>query len=1344
MKPSRLLSIILALGLGLTLTIAVFELVGLAAPGNPVPDPPPNSHTAPLTTVVSITYDEPISPATVTSHTFAVHAMQSGLVTATHSVSGGTIVVTPTQPFHQGELVYAIATTHTLSITGAGPLSSTQWQFRAGQLINRDFGRFKDINADLSGDEVYFGSVAWGDYDNDGDLDILLTGESEATISISRVYRNDGGSFTDAGIWLTGVRYSSSAWGDYDNDGDLDILLTGQDNGETPTSLIYRNDAGDFTDIGAGLPGGYAGSVAWGDYANDGDLDILLTGQDNGETPISLIYRNDGGVFTDIGAGLPGVYVGSVAWGDYDNDGDLDILLTGRNDGETPISLIYRNDAGVFTDVGAGLPGVYGNSAAWGDYDDDGDLDILLTGQDVGGTPISLIYRNDAGVFTYIDIWLTGVRWGSSVWGDYDNDGDLDILLTGCDNIWGSLSLVYRNDGGGFTDIEAGLPGVCDSSVAWGDYDNDGDLDILLSGENGGDPITRIYRNEDHVSDPVLVKTLTPEIAAAGDNITYTLTFFNDGSLTATHVIITDTIPVSVAVSSIVSSGVAITGTGAGPEYAWKVADLPADAGGVITIAGVLSAALPRGVFTNTAIITASSEADPANNRSSAPLDVYAWRILGTHPSPNASGAPLNDAIAATFGGDLDPSTATNATFAVHGMLSGLVTGVLDYDAPERTLTLTSSRPFHTGEVLRVSATTNLLRTDGESLLPYQWHFRAGPVFSRCFEGFTDAGVGLPAVASSTGDWGDYDNDGDLDLLLIGRDAYGPIVATVYRNDGGSFTDIHAGLPLVRPISGAWGDYDNDGDLDILLTGGNISRVYRNDAGHFVDIHAGLAEVDYGWVAWGDYDNDGDLDILLTGYYDGSDSISEVYRNDAGSFTDILAQLPGTSNTPVAWGDYDNDGDLDVLLTVFVDLDRLSLIYRNDAGKFIPVDAGPSDVSADLVDWGDYDNDGDLDILLTGSASGAPVSRIYRNHAGHFTDIGAGLPHISQGWVAWGDYDNDGDLDVLLTGRPSTNSAVSRVYRNDDGNFVDIDAGLVGVSGGEVAWGDYDNDGDLDILLTGYDASWHRETRIYRNEDCPPPDLSILKSVTPQVAAPGQIITYTLAFSYPPGSGVVTASNVVISDSIPVSVTDTSVISSGVVITQTSLGYVWQVQNLTPGQGGIITITGVVSPGLVTDTLVANTATITSSTPDADLANNSDVATLTVTVPHLPRLSISKSGPATALAGDPITYTLTITNSGTAPAANPVITDVIPAHAYYVTGGTRVGGVISWGVDSLEAFNGTTQVSFRVTATRVITNSEYRVSADGGYSATGSIPISTVIQPVESGASLYLPLILRE
>jgi hypothetical protein len=305
-------------------------------------------------------------------------------------------------------------------------------------LVSYIFAGFTEIAAGLTG--VGFSSVAWGDYDSDGDLDILLTGYTEGTY-ISKVYRNDAGIFTDIAAGLTGVASGSAAWGDYDNDGDLDILLTGY--GNTYISKVYRNDAGSFTDIAAGLIGVANSSVAWGDYDNDGDLDILLTGYRI--TYISKIYRNDAGSFTDIAAGYTGVMYSSVAWGDYDNDGDLDILLTGQSATSTFISKVYHNSAGIFTDIVAALTGVFNSSVAWGDYDNDGDLDILLTGY-TGSTVISKVYRNDASSFTDIAAGLTGVANGSVAWGDYDNDGDLDILLTGYGYGDANISKVYRND----------------------------------------------------------------------------------------------------------------------------------------------------------------------------------------------------------------------------------------------------------------------------------------------------------------------------------------------------------------------------------------------------------------------------------------------------------------------------------------------------------------------------------------------------------------------------------------------------------------------------------------------------------------------------------------------------------------------------------------------------------------------------------------------------------------------------------------------------------------------------------------------------------------------------------
>jgi hypothetical protein len=191
--------------------------------------PPRNAVTATLNTTITLTYDEPISATTVTSRTFAVHGMQSGLVTGTHGVvEGDTLIVTPTRLFHQGELVYVIATTRTLDITGTAPLSATQWQFNAGVVRERCISGFSEAYAgSLTG--VYGGSVAWGDYDDDGDLDILLTGNTGIRpYRFSRVYQNTGSGFSEVYTdTLPGVWNSSVAWGDYDNDGDLDILLTG-------------------------------------------------------------------------------------------------------------------------------------------------------------------------------------------------------------------------------------------------------------------------------------------------------------------------------------------------------------------------------------------------------------------------------------------------------------------------------------------------------------------------------------------------------------------------------------------------------------------------------------------------------------------------------------------------------------------------------------------------------------------------------------------------------------------------------------------------------------------------------------------------------------------------------------------------------------------------------------------------------------------------------------------------------------------------------------------------------------------------------------------------------------
>ncbi len=347
--------------------------------------------------------------------------------------------------------------------------------------------------------DVKDGFASWGDYDGDGDLDVLLSGISgpPSREVISRVYRNDGGAFVDIGAGLSEVYLSAGSWGDYDNDGDLDILLTG--NSHSPdwqsTSKVYRNDDGVFVDIGAALQGIYKGSCAWGDYDNDGDLDILLAGW-TGSDRVTSLYRNDAGVFVEVATTLPSVESGSVDWEDYDGDGDLDILLTGMGDAG-PVSRLYRNNDGIFTDTQTTLSQVSRSDAAWGDFDADGDPDLLLTGW-TESQRIATIYENIDGELIALaggeifSIDLLPVEFSSVGWGDYDNDGDLDILLAGTTESL-SVSYVYRNDESGFQLVDQGLVGVDSGSAAWGDFDGDGDLDILLTGNNSGEGVSAIY-----------------------------------------------------------------------------------------------------------------------------------------------------------------------------------------------------------------------------------------------------------------------------------------------------------------------------------------------------------------------------------------------------------------------------------------------------------------------------------------------------------------------------------------------------------------------------------------------------------------------------------------------------------------------------------------------------------------------------------------------------------------------------------------------------------------------------------------------------------------------------------
>src|SRR5262245_8494035 len=149
----------------------------------------------------------------------------------------------------------------------------------------------------------------------------------------------------------------------------------------------------------------------------------------------------------------------------------------------------------------------------------------------------------------------------------------------------------------------------------------------------------------------------------------------------------------------------------------------------------------------------------------------------------------------------------------------------------------------------------------------------------------------------------------------------------------------------------------------------------------------------------------------------------------------------------------------------------LALLFTSSlpAAAVTFVDSGASLLGAGgsivhpVVAWGDYDGDNDLDLVVAGSTDGTTTgsrTRLYRNNAGAFSVQPTALPNLVNAALAWGDYDRDGDLDLALEGLDSTATRMTRIYRNDGGGtFVDIAAGLTAVANGGLAWGDFDNDG---------------------------------------------------------------------------------------------------------------------------------------------------------------------------------------------------------------------------------------------------------------------------------------------
>ena len=616
-------------------------------------------------------------------------------------------------------------------------------------------------------------SVAWGDYDTDGDLDLAVGNYSP--LAHNRLYCNGDAGLTLCWSSVETDTTTSVAWGDYNTDGDLD-LAAGNDG---QPNRLYRNDQGTLTVSGVwtSTETDATTSVAWGDFDGLGGPDLAVGNIGlqldrvycSGAQGLTLCWSSDP-FFAD-----QDTY--SVAWGDIDGDGDLDLVTGGG-----AYNLVYCNEGRQLIVCGGTFTGEQARSVAWGDYDSDGDLDLIAgNGQFPLGQRLQL-YRNDGrllGELTLTSVWSSTIAldtW-SVAWGDADGDGDLDLAVGNRDN---QPNQLYRNNRGTLAASAARVLSETQQnrSLAWGDVDGDNDLDLAVGSNIQPN---RLYRNEGGV--------LTPAWTAAATDTTFSV--------------------------------------------AWGDVDGDGD------------------------------------------LDL----AVGNNFQPNRLYRNNNGTLTAT-----SVWTSTEA-----------------------------------------DATTSLA-------------------------------------------WGDVDNDGDLDLAVVNFRQPNRL----YRNDNGTLTasGVWTSTESDWTTSVAWGDVDGDGDLDLAVgNNGQSNRLYRNDDG-MLTATAVWASAEIGAtssLAWSDVDNDGDLDLAVGNT---NAQANRLYRNEGRTLTTsaVWSSNEIESTTSVAWGDADGDGDLDLVVGNLLLPNRL---YRNDGGT-LSADAVWSSLEQDLslsLAWGDVDNDGDLDLAVGNGAN---------------------------------------------------------------------------------------------------------------------------------------------------------------------------------------------------------------------------------------------------------------------------------------------------------------------------------------------------------------------------------------
>jgi hypothetical protein len=694
----------------------------------------------------------------------------------------------------------------------------------------------------------------------------------------------------------------------------------------------------------------------FGDIDNDGDDDLVLTGQVNAQTDKTAIYKNDGnGSFKQWGEELQAVKRGLTRFGDIDNDGDLDLLVSGRGvgaNGAEYFAGLYKNDGqGNFTLYNdSTINGAWDADAKFADIDGDNDLDIFILG---AGKYIGQVnmYIND-GLGNYSIKSMPSITWATEVeifFHDLDNDNDLDLSIVSDHQYYG-----YINDGSGNFEVTTRIKDqVSYSGIGFGDVDNDGDIDAIEIGKtstwekrffheqlgvNSGNFYARDISGNFFLSEECVVQL---EDINGDDNLDVILSgkkgfdyltelYLCNGDMTYTRI---DTASIYAC-----------------EDCKLKVNDVDGDNDLDIVVIGkgrtelyindgtanfrVVEQSIFTGFWGETEFVDLDNDND---------LDIIS---IG---SAEKDGVRSNIYINEGNGSFLAKENSGLVQYGEdhNSMELGDIDGDGDLD-----VVFTGTKYLNGSST--VETTVYLNNGDATFNDPLSLQY-------------------MPAVTEATLSFGDIDSDGDLDLFMSGEYGSTP-TSYLFLNDGaGKFTEVSGhGIMDVAQSASQFLDVDGDNDQDLIVAGQDSNskrwtKLYLNDgSGSFSESASNFIGQYWAYINVLDVDLDNDLDLLISGQLSNPDS-TVLYINDGlGNYTEKLhSGIPSIVASQFDTLDINKDGLVDLLL---VGNERAELYINKGNATFLLY---PSDLFIPFANSatgavGDTDGDGDVEVLITG------------------------------------------------------------------------------------------------------------------------------------------------------------------------------------------------------------------------------------------------------------------------------------------------------------------------------------------------------------------------------------------